>query len=167
MVAAQSELRNTKKDSVNPHFKSRYTQLSTLLEDIEPILNKHGLYVTTTCRIQWQMSERASTVSDEGGVTTSTFAGHVLCCAVVHGATGFSRSSEAFVEPQKGPQPFGAYMTYMRRYLIQGLVGVAEGNDDDGESQQEQYRKQGSDRVGAGSGNGQLRSAVGTGRRGR
>jgi len=166
LVAAQSELRNTKKDSVNPHFKSRYTQLSTLLEDIEPVLNKHGLYVTTTCRIQWQLYQRESTVSDEGGVTTSSFAGHVMCCAIIHGATSASRSSEAFVEPQKGPQPFGAYMTYMRRYLIQGLVGVAEGNDDDGEGQQQQYRSQGAGNAGGG-GNSQLRSAVGNGRRGR
>ena len=57
-------------------------------------------------------------------------------------------------------------MTYMRRYLIQGLVGVAEGNDDDGEGQQQQYRSQGAGNAGGG-GNSQLRSAVGNGRRGR
>ena len=166
MVAAQSELRNTKKDSVNPHFKSRYTQLSTLLEDVEPVLNKHGVYVTTTSRCSWSCGEQRGDPEDMR-ILETTFSGHVLTCTLVHGSTGHARSSETFIAPQKGPQPFGAYMTYMRRYLIQGLVGVAEGNDDDGESQQQEYRSQGSERSGSGGGNGQLRSAVTSNRRGR
>ena len=153
LVAAQSELKNVSKDSVNPHFKSRYTQLATLLEDIEPVLNKHGIGVYTTEQPRMVALEQESTIADDGGIRSVDVDGHYVTCVLFHGDTDDEIASQVYCPKQSGPQPFGSFLTYMRRYLIQGLCGVAEDNDDDGESQQSKYR--------GNTGNTQLREAVG------
>jgi len=149
LVAAQSELKNVSKDSINPHYKSRYTQLATLLEDVEPVLNKHGIGVYTIVEPRLVTMEQSSTISDEGGIRSVDVDGHFVSCILFHGDTGEEIISKVYCPKQQGPQPFGSFLTYMRRYLIQGLCGVAEDNDDDGESQQQKFR-----------GNTQLREAV-------
>jgi len=156
LVAAQSELKNVSKDSVNPHFKSRYTQLSTLLEDIEPVLNKHGLGVYTTVQPRMVSIEKEATIANEGGICSVEVDGHFVTCVLFHGDSDEEIASQVYCPKQSGPQPFGSFLTYMRRYLIQGLCGVAEDNDDDGESQQSKYRGT--------AGNTQLRKAVNQGR---
>ena len=42
-IAAQAEFGAAVKGAVNPHFKSRYADLSAVLEAVLPALNKHGL----------------------------------------------------------------------------------------------------------------------------
>ena len=146
-------MKNVSKDSINPHFKSRYTQLSTLLEDIEPVLNKHGIGVYTTVQPRMVALEQESTIDDAGGIRSVDVNGHYVTCVLFHGDSDEEIASQVYCPKQNGPQPFGSFLTYMRRYLIQGLCGVAEDNDDDGESQQSKYRNT--------AGNTQLREAVG------
>ena len=43
LVAALSELRTLGQDGANPHFKSRYLTLQTLVEGVRPILARHNL----------------------------------------------------------------------------------------------------------------------------
>ena len=43
LVAALAELRTLQQDGANPHFKSRYMTLQTLIEGVRPILAKHHL----------------------------------------------------------------------------------------------------------------------------
>ena len=43
LVAALGELRNLSKDKVNPHFKSKFTSLDSILDATRPVLAKHGL----------------------------------------------------------------------------------------------------------------------------
>ena len=43
LVAALSELRTLGQDGSNPHFKSRYLTLQTLIEGVRPILARHNL----------------------------------------------------------------------------------------------------------------------------
>ena len=38
----QSELEPVKKDANNPFFKSKYAELSSILESVQPLLTKHG-----------------------------------------------------------------------------------------------------------------------------
>ena len=45
MVTAAGEMKNPPKDSVNPHFKSRYADLATVLDTVRPVLAKHRLAV--------------------------------------------------------------------------------------------------------------------------
>ena len=43
LSAAQAELTDPPKDSVNPHFKSRYADLATVLKTVRPVLARHGI----------------------------------------------------------------------------------------------------------------------------
>lgn len=112
LSAAQAELTDPPKDSINPHFKSRYADLATVLKTVRPVLSKHGIAFTQTTRVE-----------DDG---------RVLLVTRLHW-----RDEEVVgyypVSPTKNdPQGLGSAMTYARRYALQAIVGVAADDDDDG-----------------------------------
>jgi hypothetical protein len=112
LAAAQAELTDPPKDSVNPHFKSRYADLATVLKTVRPVLSKHGIAFTQTTRVE-----------DDG---------RMLLVTRLHW-----RDEEVVgyypVSPTKNdPQGLGSAMTYARRYALQAIVGVAADDDDDG-----------------------------------
>ena len=111
LAAAQAELTDPVKDSVNPHFKSRYADLATILKTVRPVLSRHGIAVTQTTEI------------DCGSVTIVT---HLLW----KGSEIVGRYPVAPVKAD--PQGYGSAMTYARRYALQAIVGVAADDDDDG-----------------------------------
>ena len=47
LVAFQAEAPTLPKDSTNPHFKSKFTSLGTIVERVTPLLVKHGLSWST------------------------------------------------------------------------------------------------------------------------
>jgi hypothetical protein len=112
LAAAQAELTDPPKDSINPHFKSRYADLATVLKTVRPVLSKHGIALTQTTRVE-----------DDG---------RMLLVTRLHW-----RDEEVVgyypVSPTKNdPQGLGSAMTYARRYALQAIVGVAADDDDDG-----------------------------------
>jgi hypothetical protein len=98
--------------SFNPHFKSRYADLATVLKTVRPVLSKHGIALTQTTRVEddgRMLLETRLHWSDEEGVWYYP------------------------VSPTKNdPQGLGSAMTYARRYALQAIVGVAADDDDDG-----------------------------------
>ena len=46
LLKFQEEVGAVAKDSLNPHFKNKYFDINNVLEEIKPILTKHGLVVT-------------------------------------------------------------------------------------------------------------------------
>jgi hypothetical protein len=112
LAAAQAELTDPSKDSINPHFKSKYADLATILKTVRPVLSKHGIAIVQTTGI-----------TDAGGV--------VLITALMW--RGESIVGRYPVAPVKAdPQGYGSAMTYARRYALQAIVGVAADDDDDG-----------------------------------
>lgn len=111
LAAAQGELTDPVKDSVNPHFKSRYADLASVLKAVRPVLARHGIAVTQT------------TEANSGAV--------ILITALMW--RGESIVGRYPVAPVKAdPQGYGSAMTYARRYALQAIVGVAADDDDDG-----------------------------------
>lgn len=112
LAAAQLEITDPDKDAVNPHFKSRYADLATVLKTVRPTLAKHGIAFTQTTRVE-----------DDGRL--------ILVTRLLWGdeeIVGYYP-----VQPIKAdPQGYGAAMTYARRYALQAIVGVAADDDDDG-----------------------------------
>jgi hypothetical protein len=111
LAAAQAELTDPVKDAVNPHFKSRYADLATVLKTVRPVLARHGIALVQTTDII-------------DGVT-------VLVTRLLW------RDEEILgrypVQPVKpDPQGLGSAMTYARRYALQAIVAVAADDDDDG-----------------------------------
>lgn len=110
--AAQAEMRNPPKDSVNPHFKSRYADLATVRDAVIPVLNKHGLSVVQLpCELASGPALRTLLLHESGEWVGSTM----------------------LLRPTKNdPQGVGSALTYCRRYALQSLAGVAADDDDDG-----------------------------------
>lgn len=113
LAKAQGELKNPPKDSVNPHFKSRYADLATVRDTVLPVLARHGLSVL---QLPCEMD------------------GHpALTTVLMHGETGEFWESTILLRPGKlDPQGIGSALTYHRRYSLQALAGVAADDDDDG-----------------------------------
>ena len=112
LAAAQLEITDPAKDAVNPHFKSRYADLATVLKTVRPVLAKHGIALVQTTRVE-----------DDGRL--------ILVTRLLWGdeeIVGYYP-----VQPTKAdPQGYGSAMTYARRYALQAIVGVAADDDDDG-----------------------------------
>jgi hypothetical protein len=113
LADAQLQIENASKNAANPHFRSRYADLAEVLNTVRPVLAKHGL-----CVIQ-------STAFDGAMVSVETVLGH---------SSGGSVSSVASCVPAKtDAQGVGAATTYLRRYALAAIAGVAQ-EDDDGTS---------------------------------
>ncbi len=111
---AQGEMKGAQKDAANPFFKSKYADLSSVVDAIrEPFLN-HGLSFTQTTRI--------------------TEGGHMVLQTYLLHSSGQWMAADYPVKPVKDdPQGLGSALTYARRYSLQAISGVPS-IDDDGEA---------------------------------
>lgn len=115
LAKAQAELTGAKKDSENPHFRSKYADLASVWEAWQKVGPKHGLSITQTMRV----------VGDDRAVMLVTTLRHT---------SGETVSSEFPLTPSKPDmQGYGSATTYARRYSLAAMVGVAP-EDDDGEA---------------------------------
>lgn len=112
LAKAQAEYAPVERSAVNPHFKSKYAPLDKVLDAITPAMNKHGL-----CR-GWRQD------MDGENVTVTAFIGH--------GESGEEVVSSLTWGVPENIQHLGAAITYMRRYTMEALAGVAADSDDDG-----------------------------------
>jgi hypothetical protein len=110
LIKVQGEMEHAKKDSTNPHFKSKYADLATVLDTCKPLLKENGLAIT---------HQRESTEDGEYLITT------------LWHASGQFLSSRSKLSPTKAdPQGFGSAVTYARRYDLSALIGLASDDDD-------------------------------------
>lgn len=114
LVKAISECENVTASRINPHFKSRYFGLADLLAEIKPVLGRYGL-----AAFQVPCSN-----ADRVWITTSIIhtSGHIFQCGELGvNAAGLNQ------------QNIGSVFTYLKRYALSTVVGVAsELEDDDG-----------------------------------
>jgi hypothetical protein len=111
MALAFAEIEAATKDATNPHFRSKYADLSSVIGAVKPALVNHGLFFT-------QHPEPS-----EDGVIVETF---------LHHASGESLSLGKLYVPanKRDAQGFGSAMTYARRYALQTAFGVPTEDDD-------------------------------------
>jgi hypothetical protein len=126
VVSAGGELRNPPKDSVNPHFKSRYADLATVLDTVRPVLAKYKLAVVQ--------------------LPTELEGGPGLATTLVHESGEWMRSTVRLYPGKTDPQGIGSALTYARRYGLQAALGIAADDDDDGQAgsrpAQQQHKQQ-------------------------
>ncbi len=114
LAAAQGEMGAAAKDAANPHFKSKYADLASIMDACRGPLSRHGLAVS-------QMPDRG----EDGSVKLTTLLMH---------ESGEHLGSEISVRTsQENPQVVGSVLTYLRRYALASVVGVVS-DDDDGEA---------------------------------
>jgi len=123
LAKAQGEILAAKKDSENPHFRSKYADLGSVWDAIRAALTKHGLSVVQSPRLL-TTSEKVWFLE----VETSMF----------HASGQFL--SDVLAVPLASPtaQGIGSATTYARRYALAAFAGVAAaGEDDDGNAASE------------------------------
>mgnify|MGYP003646942894 CR=1 FL=1 len=116
LAAAQSELSNATKDSSNPHFRSRYADLTSCWDAARDPLTKNGLSVV----------QAFDGVDAESGYM-------ILQSKLMHVSGEWVESSMAMPMEKTTPQGLVAASTYARRAALCALVGISPA-DDDGET---------------------------------
>jgi methionine synthase II (cobalamin-independent) len=117
LAKAQAEFTYAAKGSKNPAFNSSYADLASVIEAVRPALSKHG--------IAFMQFDEVDLERQVASVTTSLHTGEqwisVTAEAPATGLKGFN------------VQSIGACWTYLRRYTLQAICGLAS-DDDDGNS---------------------------------
>jgi len=110
-VKAQRGFAPALKDKTNPHFKSKYADLSSCVDSVIDSLNANGIAL-----IQ-------KTIRDEAGVTVETVflheSGETIECGLLHVPAA-----------KNDPQGYGSALTYARRYSLMAACGIAPEDDD-------------------------------------
>ena len=114
LVKASAEIKTAKKDAENPFFKSRYSDLPSIVEACKSALLKNNLVVTQSTTLV-------------NGVTA-------LVTTLHHTSGQFIRGYYPVTAVKADPQAMGSAITYARRYALSAIVGVVSEDDDDGES---------------------------------
>ncbi|MGM1405170.1 ERF family protein [Bacillus cereus group sp. BceL309] len=115
LVKFNSEVNKIAKDADNPFFKNNYATLDTIIDEIRPILSKHGLSIM-------QIPS-----GDGQNVTLKTL--------LLHESGEWLESDELTMKPVKNdPQAVGSCITYARRYSLAAFLSLNTGEDDDGNS---------------------------------
>lgn len=112
LVKAQSEMSHAAFDQTNPHFKSKFASLKSVIDAVKPALNANGIaYVQKS-------------VPMEAGIAVETvFYGH-----------GEELATGPVPVPvdRENAQGFGSALTYAKRYSLAMASGIAADTDDDG-----------------------------------
>ena len=135
LAAAQGKIENASKDSANPYFLSRYTDLASIWDAIRGPLSAQGLAVVQPVRV------------DGSSVTVTTLLAHSSGQWISSDLTMIAQrqlKDRGGWEKLDSPQAIGSCTTYARRYGLSAMVGVAP-EDDDAEGaeggRQEQQRQ--------------------------
>ncbi len=113
LCKARGEFAPATKESTNPHFRSKYADLETVVNATFPSLVKHGLFVI------------------------QTFAGDTLETMLAHESGEWIKGTQPLLGKQD-PQGIASASTYARRYGLMAILGVAP-EDDDGNVAQKSY----------------------------
>lgn len=110
LAAAQMQMGKALKDVRNDHFKSKYADLSNVMDACLPALNANGIAVYQP------------TIDEDGQRYVKTVLAHVsgetLECRV------------PLIVNKNDMQGYGSAVTYARRYGLMGMAGIAPEDDD-------------------------------------
>lgn len=115
LAKAQAEMSLAIKNQKNPFFKSSYADFEAIIHASRPALTKYGLSVV-----------QPPCIYEDG---------HSYLVTILMHSSGQWIKSKARYNPLKTDiQSLSSYNTYLKRMCYTSLVGVATGDDDDGEA---------------------------------
>jgi hypothetical protein len=107
LTAFQASTKGVKKTAENPYFHSKYAELSDVWDEIREPLTKNGLSVV------------------------QTFLGDSLVTTLAHTSGEWFRGYLRLTPVKANdPQAQGSAITYVRRYALQAITGIAPIDDD-------------------------------------
>lgn len=107
---AQGVLSGAAKDTNNPFFKTKYADLASVWDAARKPLADNGLSVCQTTKM-------------EGGEVC-------LITTLMHSSGQWVAGEMTLAPAKRDPQGYGSAITYMRRYALAAIVGVAPDDDD-------------------------------------
>jgi hypothetical protein len=118
LVAAAGELAPVGKDATNPAFRNRYATLDAIMEQVRPVLARHGLAV---------MQGVLHPETDGGRVVGVTIETRIL-----HRSGEWVANVVTLPVEKPTAQGAGSAISYGRRYGLSALLGLTA-EDDDGQ----------------------------------
>ena len=110
LAKAQAQMRHASKDSTNPHFRSSYADLASVLDAAREPLTANGLSI----------SQLPSHSAD--GVVVRTI--------LMHTSGEYLWSELAIPVRKNDAQGVGSAITYARRYSLSAIAGIGSDDDD-------------------------------------
>jgi hypothetical protein len=110
LLKAQQGIKAALKDSTNPHFKSKYADLSSVIDAVKEHLNGQGITFLQ------------GIVAAEHGVGVETM--------LLHTSGEWLSSILEIPASKQDAQGYGSAITYGRRYGLQSMCGVPAEDDD-------------------------------------
>lgn len=121
LAKAQGEFGPILMNKKNPHFKSKYADISSINTATRPALCKHGITVLQSASVEGDY------------VHIETLLAH---------SSGQYLSSTLKIRTEKStPQGIGSTITYGRRYALSAMLEVTGDEEDDGEATTDHYEK--------------------------
>lgn len=106
LVAASKDITHAHKDAKNPHFKSSYATLESVIDASKEALFKNDIVVIQA-------------INDKSLVTR-----------LVHSSGEFVESSFELIVDKMNMQALGSSCTYARRYSLAAMLNIAQTDDD-------------------------------------
>jgi hypothetical protein len=110
LVKANAAVQHATKDSSNPHFKSRFASLNSVVDTVKPAYAAQGLTVVQMPGFSDGHATLETIVLHESGEWMSGVSGSPL--------------------QKNDPQGIGSAITYLRRYSMSAAAGIAQEDDD-------------------------------------
>ena len=110
IAKAQHDVENASKNAKNPHFKSKYADLAELLNTVRPVFSSHGLAIVQMPSFVDGIASVETLISHSSGEWISS-----ICSAPVS---------------KQDAQGVGSAITYLRRYSLAAMCGIAQEDDD-------------------------------------
>lgn len=124
LLKAQQAIGHALKSADNPYYKSRYADLTVVIESVKEPLNSNGITFL-----------QAVDENSEGRPVVDTILLH-------ESGQYLSTRTPVFCKKPDDPQAFGSGVTYSKRYALQAILGLPT-EDDDAEGAMARNRKQG------------------------
>ncbi len=117
LAAAHAEIRRAVKSGENPHFNSKFAPLPEVISVVRDACSQHGLFFIQRTDSAFAETERTVSVRTD----------------IIHKDGGVLIGDWLTMPLQKGTaQDVGSGITYARRYSLAAMFGVADTEDDDG-----------------------------------
>lgn len=111
LAKSQGQITGARRDSENPYYKSKYSDLASVWDAIRGALSANGLSVV-----------QVPYFTADGNVGLTTI--------LMHSSGEYIKGNMEMKPAKNDPQALGSVISYLRRYCISAFVGVAQVDDD-------------------------------------
>ena len=111
LIKAQKAITFALMDKVNPHLKSKYADLPSVIDAIKVALNDAGIMFMQTPELMQEMHLQLTT-------------------RLIHSSGEWIESTMMMPIVKQDPQGYGSALTYARRYSLAAITGLYQDDDD-------------------------------------